>query len=721
MSGLLPFTMLSEVGPEDALQSFIDKAGKVNVVNSSITTPNGTQYTLKDYVERYVWEIIVRCKQRRRPLEDEWLAIQRMTVLTHDDGQRYKGRSNAYLPVYARNRKTLVTKLSKALFPSDEFIDAEDEEGGDGEDAQAAKAVVKYELDNSGLRRTIKNFLGQFVDFGVSCIKGSYRTERILKGRKPKKLGEMNGQAVMDDGLDIGYNEGFQASTRSMFNVVVYPETAESKRELQLEAERMEVPLSYIQAMHDEKRWENVPEALAHGSGGTDDFDWVNMATLNDVASIPGTFELRGTDNSPVESVIVVEAWCKLKLPADQYAPMEDNRRPVPCRVVFVNGVAVMVRRNPLYHQCSPLEYARDNQIVGSFYADGAGRMTKDTQYLANDFVNQCNDAGIFGMNPIALVNTNYFSGKIGTYRPGGTYSVRDVDKAIKFVDGRPDIIQYGYQMVDRMVTFGQDGSGAPAVQQGSKAASTATASQLLQHNSGEPLQDTAEDIEADVMVPLACMAWELSRQYRTQPFIRAITGGKPAIDPMTGAPIMDPVTGQPKMVPDLASFLPSDITAKIRFKFLSSSQAVNRQARQQGVMVFTDLALKLTPNLQAQGLMLAPKPILEKVWCDGLGFRGFDKILIPAPMGPPGIPPPGGPGGPGGPGPMPQGPNVGGPPASTVPQANVPGTAGNEPVPGEGEEVNNVMANTQAQNAEAGQYNTPSPGPGLGGDILPY
>lgn len=720
---LLPYAPLAEAGPEDsaALKSFIDVVGKVNVVNARVGTVNGdesTGYVLKDYVERYVWDVIVRAKQRRLPLEMEWMAIQRMTVLQHDEGQKYKGRSNAYLPVYARNRKTLTTQLSKGLFPSDEFMDVEDIEGGESEDALAAKAVVKYELENSGLRRTIKAFLGQYVDFGVSCIKGFFRTEQVLKGRRPVATAP---GALPDMGLDMEYDQGFQASTRSMFNVVVYPETAESKRELRLEAERLEVPMDYVQAMHDEKRWENVQEALSVGDGSNDEFDWVNTATLADVADIPNTMELRGIDGSPVESCIVVECWTRVRLPKSQYAPFEDSRRAVPVRIVFVNGVAVQVRRNPFYHQESPFQYARDNDVVGSFYAQGAGRMNMDTQYLANDFVNQMNDVGIYGLNPIALVNTNYFSGDMGTLRPGRTYKVRDVEKAIKFHSPDVNNLQYGQTMVDKMIAYGQDAAGSPPVLQGNKSSNTATGTQILQHNAQSPLQDAVEDIEADVMVPLMCMAWELSKQYRTQPFIRVISGNlRPVLGP-DGQPMMGP-DGLPAMGPDVVSFLPSDINARLRFKFLSSSQAVNRQARQQGVMLFADLATRLGQNLQMQGLMLNPKPILQKVWNDGLGFRGFDKVIVPMPMAPPmagplpgspGTPPPGAGGSP------PAGPP--GPPASTVPQGNVPGAPGNEPVPGEGTDANDIMGQAQQGNAMTGQFNQPAPGMLPTDDVIPY
>lgn len=679
---LLPYAALAETGPEDAPQfaTFLDAAGSLNVVNSKLPMVGGAPAaTVKEYAEKYVWEVVRRAKQRRLGLEQEWLEIQRMAVMQHDSNQAYKGRSNAYMPVYVQNRRTLVRNLSKGMFPSDDYMDVTDMEQGDTEGAKAAKLVVEYEFDHSGLRQTIKNFLGQYVDFGIGVLKCWYRKEPKMKPR-PGDVGAMAGMAMdMDEGVTI--------ASRSIFNVVVYPEWAESKRELMLEAERLEVPIAYVNYMAQTGRWENVKDALTASGGFNDEWDWVNMTTLNDVAGIPNTFELRSRAGSPVESVIAIEAWTKMPLPANQYGPGEMVGAPLPVRVVFINGVCVCVRRNPFYHQESPFEYARDNLIEGSFYGDGAGRKTRPLQYLINDFTNQTNDGGIYTLNPMAAVNTNYFSGNVGSYRPGHVFKTRDIDKAIKFFMPTADVIRYGGEMTDRMTKQAQDAAATPAILQASKAADTATSSQILQHNAATPLSDQVEDIETDCMIPLMEMAFNLSQQYRDQAFVRTLADGA------------------------LVQFLPSQIRGRMAFKFLSSSQAVNRQQRQQGLMMFADLAGKLGQALAMQGQMLNPIPILQRVWSDGLGFRGFDRLVVPMPMMPqaPGMPPPG-------PG-VPPPPGAGGPPGaqrppSAVSQSNVPGAAQNEPAIGEGEHMANVRDAVEATTGPQGAMNMPG---GLG------
>lgn len=664
MAPTLPYAPLAEAGPEDIeFIAFLDTPrAKVNVADNP---------DLRDKLNE-VWDIIRRVKSRRSELEDEWLAIQRMVVLDHDEGKKYNGRSNAYLPVYARARKTLISAITKSLFPSDEYMDVVDRENGESEEAKACKTVVQYAFETEArVRARIKPFIGQFVDFGWSPLKRWYRTDKILK---PKRTRVAKGTIPPMQTL---FDEGFTISARSAFNVVCYPEWAEDKKDLQIEAERLDVPTTYVNAMASSKRWLNVEEALNTGSS-TDNFDWMNQQTLSDVSSIPNVTEFRNKTGGLVSSVIIVEAWFRMVLPPAQYAPDEDTSLPIPTRAVFVNGVPVMVRRNTFYDQQSPIEYATDNQIAGSFYGSGAGRLVRSLQYLANDFANQTNDVAIYGLNPVTLVNTNYFSGPVDSLRPGKVYRTRDVEQAMKFVSPKVEITQYGLPVLNTIIQMGQDGSGAPQILQGTKAASTATGSQLQMQGAQNPIQDTVEDIETQVMVPLMRAAWELSVQYRNAPLLRTMLGEK-------------------------VSILPADINIDPEFRFLSSSQAINRQARQQGLQAFTQLMMPLLPILNSQGKTVDPVPILQRGWTDGLGNRGFDKIVIPMPMAPmpgqagPGMPPQG-----------PPNPND----ISAVGQGNIIPPDEVNPGPGEGDVFQSIRDQSDAMTGPMGANNVPSETP---------
>lgn len=87
-----------------------------------------------------VWPILQWTRKNRMELEENWRAVRRMLLMQHDEGQRYIGRSNSYIPAWARALITLTSQVSRGLFPSDEYMDVTAKEGTDAESARAVKS-----------------------------------------------------------------------------------------------------------------------------------------------------------------------------------------------------------------------------------------------------------------------------------------------------------------------------------------------------------------------------------------------------------------------------------------------------------------------------------------------------------------------------------------------------------------------------------------------------
>lgn len=578
---------------------------------------------IKTMCQGELLQTIIRTKDRRRNLEDEWLAIQRLRTLTHDGGQKYKGRSNVYLPNYANAHNTLVSQLSRGLFPSDDYMDVEGQIMGSEEAAEQVKSALKYELDcNAKLRQHIKPALSQLVDHGNMVIKYWYITGNEFIGRK-KKGGQVEFKKRPQKGLTI--------SARSIFNVVVYPETAEDEKDVLITAEYIDMDRNYAMSLGKSRRWLNMEEALpgATVTISSGQHQYARDQSVQDMAKIPGMTE--NVDNSPIEKPIAqlmtcIECYVSLRLPSDAYVDGEDKTLPVPARVIFLNGVPVEVVRNTHYDQKTPYLWARQGVVPGSFYGSWAGRRARYLQYLINDLANQTNDTGIYGLNPFMVVDTNLLTGPLMPFAPGRVFHTRDVKNAIAFQHPPMEPIQYGQQMVNMYAGALVDGVGAPPVLQGiGKSGETATGQSILQRNALSPLQDVVEDIEAQVMVPLMERAWRLIVQFTD----RAIE-----IQGPDGMPIQI----DPSMLDEF----------DYNFKFLSSSQATNQQVRAQQAIQLLQALPGALPLLQMNGYMVNPAPILRKLYSDGFGWRQFDQFIFKAPMvpmgmpGQPGIQPPG-------------------------------------------------------------------------------
>lgn len=613
--------------------------------------PDTDNYAEDDKVAEQVrdlYNIMFWTRNERSQLEEEWNAIRRMEMLRHDDGQKYKGRSNAYLPVYNRAVNVLVSGLSQGLFPSDDYFDISNPDPmADPERSRRVKAYLQWEFENMArLRTKIKPFLRQLVNLGTSALKFWYKTDlRYLKRAKFRKdvLNQLQRQTEYSAKKTY---DGLCVSARNLFHTYVYPITADTPDEVQVTFEDIGVPKRFIEEMVRKARWVNgeqalnAPLAIQYLHNKQDLTRDLGGMSAPETSPVNGTFaELR----------MLTEVWVDLILPRGAYEEGEDYNAPVPCRVVMAGATPVEVRRNPFWHQKPPYLWSRLNVKPGFFYGDGHGRLHRYLQYLANDFINQTNDASIYGLNPMAKVNPGMLVGPLTPIRPGGVQQVSDMN-AIEFFSPPNDITQYGIQMVNTIVAMAQDFGGAPPVMQGiggSKAGKTATQSQILQQNSQGPLKNIVEDIELDVMVPLLKYTWSNCLQYR---------------DPQVLAQLI----GQDLILSE------QDVDADYEFRWLASSQAVNQQVRSQQIMQLLQMVMPLTPAIQQQGMQIDVVPLLRRLYGDGFGLRGFDQFIKPAP--PP--PPPemmGGPPGPGGP-PPPGGPGMGPPPPPGMPPPGMEG-----------------------------------------------
>lgn len=601
------------VGAEPMLQNFADDP------------------EIRRYIDENISPVIQEVRTRRIPLEDEWNQIRRMDLQVHDEGQKYKGRSNAYVPVYTRTLNTVVSSLNKGLFPSDDYMDVYDRGTGNSEKSRALKAYMQYEMEDiAHLRTKVKPFLREYAGLGNGVIKFWY--DKDLKNVGKIKKNVLNNLMEVSFDKEGSYCEGLRVSARSIFNFYVYPETAEDLASAILTAEDIEVPRSYILKMKALNRWKNVDEGLTTARNTNADRN--RQELMSDAGSMSDS---RRFDNNELAGIHnLTEVYTCMPLPRSAYLPNETPGEPIPACIILAGTVPLKVTRNPFFHQTPPYAVGRQMVVPGFFYGQGIGRLVRSLQYLTNDFTNQANDVGIYSLNPIQKVNPAYIAGPLPPLRPGVVWKMTDIDKGIGFERPPTDIVRTGQDLMGMYIGMVQDFGGAPPVLQGTgagKAAKTATGAQILQRNALSPLQDLVEDIENDVLVPLMRGAWRNAMQFRDKPVMLRVMG----------APVQ---------------ITPQDLDIEAEFRWLASSQAANKQAQTQQLIQFIQAMLPVVPLLQQQGYLVNFEPLLRRAFNDGLGMRGFDEVVTKPVMQPgmPGMPPGMGPPGMGGPPGMPPG-----------------------------------------------------------------
>lgn len=622
-----------------------------------------------EYIRSAIAPLMRWCRDNRRALEEEWHAIDRMELMQHDEGQSYTGRSNVYVPGYLRALSTLTSALSRGLFPSDDFIEVTSREGrADAAAEIATKRLIQWDLmENAQIRRFLKPALKSHQSLGNGVVKYWYHKppKGGFKTGRRNLLRQLQATEVGFGDYNQSYCEGTRVSARSMYNVFVYPVTAESQDDLTLVFEDVDVSADFLREREHLKQWENVQEALERGAHSDNQN---TQQTLTD-ANV-GTDPVQAANSNMTRRYRIQDIYTYMVLPRTEYLPDEDPALPLPAHIVMCGDVILLAKRNENWHQQIPYRFIRQNVTPGMFYGYGAGRAGRGLQYLANDFTNQANDVATYCLNPMWIIDETYLPGPLSPIKPGGAWSTTDINKAIK--SERPPVELINPAMMMKQDALGQlqDMTGAPAILQGlnaGKGAKTATSSQILQANATGPLQDQVEDIEYDLLIPLMLGTWKNNMQWREQAVMLRV-GGE-AIQ----------VTLQ-------------DIAINAEMRWLASSQIVNKQQRAQMAMQFLQTLISVAPIMQAQGKMVDPTFFLRKAAAD-FGFRDFDKSVIAVPQ-------------------MPMGGEMGGPPQGGPPEEGdrvrsaVEQASGGQPgelPPGDGGEFMNVRQEADQMAAPLG------------------
>lgn len=630
--------------------------------------------TTIDYIDANVAPLITEARNARSVLHSEWLEIQRMGFLRHGASQAYKGKSNAYIPAYAKNLDTRVSHVSKGLFPTDDYLSATARGDEFKPYEMQAKAWMQLQLSKRAkLRSRIKPWLRQLHDFGVSVGKVWYQLcpptamQGRLKYAKQNPLEALVG--VFDGEKDIA-NEGLRFKTVNMFSWHMWPLTVNTIEEAAIVFEDIQVSRQWAKAMFACGEWKN-PE---HFEAGTpSETDTLRQESLSIITSLSDT-AISAIAGEVGEYREIVEAYVRMPVPNDRYLAGEAPGSDVPVQLILCNGKPLVARRNPFWFQRAPYIVKTLNERADSFYSIGMGRQALDLQALLNDFTNQTNDNGIFGLNPIAKVNpsTMVKPGKIG---PGEVWYMTDLN-GLAFDRPPVEQLQYGLSLSGQAFNWLNDLLGTPPVLQGTGSkgvAKTATGAQILQNNVKTDIQDVIESIEEECLEPLMDMAFALGQQY--QPLEQTILQG--------GMPV--------KVTREMWA-------GDYGFTWNASTQNINSQARAgQAIQLYQMLASTL-PVLQQAGLGFNPEPLLRKLVQDGMGFRGFDEMVFPAPQ-------PMMPG-------MGASPEAGGAPPGAAPYAQQQSAVGQANygqegmAPGEGEDISEVRDEADSMAAMMGGMN---------------
>jgi len=436
--------------------------------------------------------------------------------------QYYSGNSQIFLPIVHDAVKARKTRFSNQIFPqAGRYVEVTSE---DGTLPQAEMSLAEHYIRRCKLRTAVVPALCVNGD-----VEGQYNVyvswvnrKRHVVWRKPQMLSFGRSMGVGPD-----------PSTGAQEPVDIAKETLSEGRphvEVLADSDVLLLPATA----------ETVDEAIAHGGSATIMRRWSKakikqMIKDEEITKDAGKQLLDAmmaeksatrTDKGKVVAdaagikttgdlkyALVYETWTELTIPS---VDGDDERRI--CRVFFGSEKIVLsCKRNPNWSDKVPLLSVPVEKVQGSAKGKSQVQPCEQTQYYANDIINEAADSSMYSMMPIVMTDPNR-NPRIGSMVLS-LAAVWETDPQSTQFAKFPDIWKSGFEIVASCkAQIMQTLSVSPAaITQSSSQKSKPSQADVAREQQVDILTtaDAVTVIEEGILTPMVQMFIELDHQHR--------------------------------------------------------------------------------------------------------------------------------------------------------------------------------------------------------------
>lgn len=559
-----------------------------------------------------------RIRNDRRPLEVQWMRFYKLWSVDRDESaQGYRGRNRVYIPIGRRIIENWTQKLKRDLFPTDQWFEVEALRESFAERTAGLKALFNYFLTKQmHVRRKITPWLRQLVTYGTSPVAIAWKLdERVLPVMKDlyDNDGNITDRQTRDVEKIIQY-VGPTFRNVDLFAWYVSPVTAVDVKDAWVCFEEMLVPRARLRELGKQPigvdpsmgmTFENIEDALnltPDSSAGE------KFQSEQDRLQSKGFSNLYDSKD-PRRPVDITEAYWRVNLDDDGLAWWRVT--------VAGDRIVLRVQKNPFWHGDPPWLAGKFVEVVNEFYGRGLPEVFADSQFFLNDIANQANDALVWSMNPIAVVDAYKVQDPNSIrMRPGAKWLASP--DAVSFQQPPTDAAAVGFNAINQTIALMNDvanvapfaGAGTGGPRSRGRAIQTATGAQLVASENLVQVRDVVENIEDQIFIPMLHMMHTLTVQCLSRPLVLRIAGAD----------------GEALIEHKLTA---ADVVGEYDFLWLGSTNAQNQQVRGQQMINFLQIASKVPPQiLAAQNTQIDYGYLMRAIWTDGLGLRNGDRVI---------------------------------------------------------------------------------------------
>lgn len=524
-------------------------------------------------------------RTRRKPIDERWLLFHAAYTGRHTRTFFNSDMFKHFIPAARRALERFAVRGSQMVVPSADFFEVYpgDLEGTTGDkEANSVRSWLRYVLV-----KRIKAYVFVRTCFRMWGIYGRVVTKTGVEVLSvPERDGTVTTQVWPT------------ARVVDPFYFYAYPETVNDPARLQVMAEDFMLPWDqYVSLMAQGIVSPLKREDLTSPEWPDHQVRRLQEQSLTD----PSTVQTTEKSDDLAAFVSISEVWLR-----------REGRWQRVWIAWNVTGGEKAVRFNPRPFPVPPYRIALARELPSEHYTTGMMDDLEPMQVLLNDQFNIALEGQATNFSPPTIVDPNrVYRHSSLVYRPRAKWLADP--EGIKFFESR-DITRYAFQGIQFTLGLMDSFSGSNPLAEGQPTRNLPRAgfavSSLLNLSLAD-IKDAAQVIEDCILTPLLGDLYRLTLEYADPAQVVKIPGTQdwPA-----------------------RKFSISELVGDWDFQWVGSLQAQDMQVKAQRMVAILGMLGKVGPiilqDLQTRGKRLNWEALLKRIWRDGLGERGLDRII---------------------------------------------------------------------------------------------
>ena len=560
-----------------------------------------------------VRSIGIELETRRSSLNEKYLEYYN-SYRCQFDVRYYNGESQVYIPEIRKIVEQWVSRVKKALFPTDDVFEVEPIDPEQEDEAELIEDYLKWTIDKRvKLKSSIDRFLRNLGLYGWALVECGWEEDikkvlGLAKRQKPVfttevdpitgektqvETGEVETE-VYETVKEIVKKRNPTFDSLDNFAAYMWPNTANSIDEVYGVLTFSKPTLNDLLVKQHKGIYENIPDHVSERLDMMDQWKWALEARLN----------VDGLSDEEYRNIVP-------RLTLIKYYGLfnwgtETNPDEQETVITTIGGnICIELRKCQYYDQDKPYLLARINELQNETHSMGIVAPLISMQWYLNDTAAQTFDSSYYSLNPIVKYNPGMVLNIDSiAFAPGAMWALSDPTAAD--IIRPPEVASLGFQIMGAVKSYIEEYPGLQNVPiTGRKAALHI---QALQEQYLVPIQQVVENLEETVMSPWLKKAYNRIQQFLNKAEIVKVTG-------KNGMKYWRTIS-------------PENLVGDYNFYWRGANQTTNLHVKSQQIAQYLNTLAPWVPLFLQTQKIPNVQWLFEQYWSDGLGLKGKNKLF---------------------------------------------------------------------------------------------